>query len=244
MKTPASGKKLIEEFKVLYAEFYSNRKAYDDFVKSIVTLCTQFKNDIVYMNKALKILKSEFTQFNVTIPSTTNLFGSIQDPTYVDVLDLNDNCKDLNEKFEQLQESIKSFATLGGDKSPESVEIGNLTFTAREDLKVWVLKQIAEKEDGSFLFGVFLDVYSFLARIQTYGESKDTMLKNLDLNQRTKMTSDEVTTLGAFTNMVPAIFGRPSGIIRRFPVPRLLLFLPCEKRRIGKLNPGKEASHI
>ena len=56
-----------------------------------------------------------------------------------------------------------------------------MTFHSRDDLKVWVKKQINEKEDGlddgPFPFGVFLDIYSFLARIQTYADTKDTMLK-------------------------------------------------------------------
>ena len=34
------------------------------------------------------------------------------------------------------------------------------------------------------------------------------MLKNLDLNQRVKMTSDEATTLSSFTYIIPPILGK------------------------------------
>ena len=72
------------------------------------------------------------------------------------------------------------------------MEIGNITFHSRDDLKVWVMRQINVIEDGGdkgpFPFGVFLHVHSFLARMQTYTDTKDTMLKNLDLNQRIKLT--------------------------------------------------------
>ena len=104
---------------------------------------------------------------------------------------------------------MKACAT-GGDKGNEGVKIGNLSFPSSADLKVWIEKQM-DSEDYLFPFGVFLDVYSFLARIQIHSDTKDSMLKNLELNQRTPLTSDEVTTLSAFSSMVPSIFGRSSG---------------------------------
>ena len=207
-----SWKKLLKEFRGLHTQVHSDKRSNDEFVQSLVSLCTQFRNDIMHLNNRLKVLQGDFNTFSNS-NHTSNLFGSIADPNYMDIADLNDNYKELYKKFEQLTEFVKAFVG-GGDKPPDGVEIGNLKFSTRDDLKVWVLDNTEILEGGErepFPFGVFLDVYSFLARIQTYGDSKDTMLKNLDLNQRTKLTSDEVTTLVAFTNMIPSIFGRASG---------------------------------
>lgn len=204
-------KKLISEFKALQSKSSSDRREYDDFVKSVVALCTQFKQGITQINNLARTVKSELDTFGSTSSVGQNLFGSLQDPNFMDVVDLNDNYKELSSKFEQLNQSVKAFASGGGDKTPEAVVIGNLTFTKKADLRIWVEDNLDNKEQDLFPFGVFLDVYSFLARIQTYGESKETMLKNLELNQRTKLTSDEVTTLASFTSMLPAIFGKASG---------------------------------
>ena len=178
----------------------------------MVKIFQQFKSDMIQLNNLLKALKSDVSAIS-SPNSAHSLFGNLPNPDFVDISDLNSNYKELAAKYDQLNSSIKAFVT-GGDKQPESVEIGNMAFHSREDLKVWVKDQSVATEyedEGSFPFGVFLDVYSFLARVQTYADTKDTMLKKLDLNQRTKLTSDEVTTLAAFTDMIPIIFGRASG---------------------------------
>ena len=207
-------KRHVQYYKALYTQFHTDKKTHEDFVQTVVTLCTQFKNDLFHLNQISKILKADLNLLSNPSTNAQSLFGSIQDPNYLDVIDLSSKYGELMEKYDLLNESINAFAA-GGEKEPESVEIGNMTFHSRDDLKVWVKKQMNEKEDGlddgPFPFGVFLDIYSFLARIQTYADTKDTMLKNLDLNLSTKLTSDEVTTLSAFTNMIPIIFGRASG---------------------------------
>ena len=124
----------------------------------------------------------------------------------MDLLGIQENYDKLNEKFEQLNQVIKTFAN--NDKG-EGVEIGELHFPSRNDLRIWVQDNL---EDSGFPFGVFLDVYSFLGRIQTsYNNLGDTMLKNLDLNDKSQLTNDETTTLAGFINMIPPIFGRSSG---------------------------------
>lgn len=167
---------------------------------------------MVQIYRIVKILQTDVASAANVSSSQQNLFSNLDDPSFESV-NWNDLYKDLHNKFDQLNETVKAFAT-GGDNQKEGVEIGTMTFGTREDLKIWVTDQIEidnEDETSPFPFGVFLDVYSFLARIQTQADTKDPMLKNLDLNQRTKLTSDEVTTLAAFTNMVPSIFGRSTG---------------------------------
>ena len=62
-----------------------------------------------------------------------------------------------------------------------------------------------------------MDVYSFLARIQTGHTSlEDTytvrgMLQSLDLNKKIELTTDESTTLSGYLTMIPPIFGRAGG---------------------------------
>ena len=184
----------------------------EDFASTMIKICQQSRRDMIQLNNLLKTLKADGSAiFSPNVAQS--LFGNLSNPDFVDISDLNSNFKDLMSKYDQLNASVKAFVN-GGDKQPEAVEIGNITFHSREDLKVWVRDQSVASEyedEGSFPFGVFLDVYSFLARVQTYADTKDSMLKNLDLNQRTKLTSDEVTTLSAFTNMIPIIFGRASG---------------------------------
>ena len=138
------------------------------------------------------------------------LFGSIQDnqSSTADLTGMQENYEKLNSKLEQLNQSARAFAS--GDKSHDGVEIGNMSFPSRDDLREWVTDNL---EDRNFPFGIFLDVFSFLARIQiTYNNLGDSMLKNLDLNDRIKLTNDKSTTLAGFINVIPPIFGRSSGI--------------------------------
>ena len=96
---------------------------------------------------------------------------------------MQDNHDKLSENFGQLNQAIKAFTN--NDKG-EGVGIGELHFPSRNDLRVWSQDDL---EDSGFPFGVFLDVYSFLGRIQTsYNNIGDTMLKNLDLNDKSQLT--------------------------------------------------------
>ena len=150
-------KKLTAEFKALGSKVNSDRKAYDAFTQSVIRLCTKFKEDLVHLNKLSQGLRSDVDSFG-----SSQSIG--QNPNVMNMADLNDNYKDLNSRLNQINEVVKSF------RQPESVNFGNLTFATKDDLKVWVLDNTEDGEDGSFPFGGFLDVSSFLARIQTDGE--------------------------------------------------------------------------
>ena len=209
-QTSDAWKRFAAGFKALESRVTTDRKVYDDFVQGVVKLLKEFKEDLLHLNRLSKTRRGDINSLSSPSQIGQNLFGSIQDPNLIDMSYLSENYKDLDSKLNQLNETVKAFSTQAGEKQPEAVKFGNLTFSNKDDLKIWILDNTNE-DDGSFPFGVFLDVYSFLARIQTYGESKETMLKNLELNQRTKLTSDEVTNLASFTSMLPSIFGKASG---------------------------------
>ena len=67
-------------------------------------------------------------------------------------------------KIQQLNNSARAFASSSDPGGNEGVEIGDLRFPSRVDLGTWVDDQLSSL---NFPFGVFLDIYSFLARIQT-----------------------------------------------------------------------------
>ena len=145
---------------------------------------------------------------HVTPTSALSLFGFAQDHTAMDMEALNKNYEDVLDKMDQLHQSVNRFTSSPIDGTPEGVEIGDMRFPGRPDLRTWVDENLGPLD---FPFGVFLDVYSFLARIQTgytLEDSAQAMLKNLDLNQRVKMTSDEATTLSSFTYMIPPNLGK------------------------------------
>ena len=183
-------KKIIQEYRILYTQFQAETKKSEDFVSTMVNICQQFRSNMIQLNNLLKTLKSYVSA--ISPPNAAHsLFGSLPNSEVMEISDLNSNYRDLAAKYEQLNASIQAHLH-GGDKQPKSVEIGNMVSHSLEDLKVWVKDwSVATEyeEQGSFPFGVLLDVYSFLARVQTYADAKDSLLKNLDLNQRTKLTN-------------------------------------------------------
>ena len=200
--------KTLNEFKSLQTSVLNGKRASDDFQNALVQLCRQFKSDIQHLDQQIRSAKSDFST-KLTSSSTASLFGSIQDSSQPqDFEDSRQNYSDALSKLEQLNESVKSFSASNIDGSHEGVDIGDLKFPHQPDLKVWVEDNLKAL---NFPFGVFLDVYSFLGRIQsgyTLEDGAQHMLKGLDLNQRISITSDETTTLSSFMFMVPTILGR------------------------------------
>ena len=140
------------------------------------------------MDRILKELQLDVK--NITQPNS-QLFGSIQNPAESNLEMLKQQHIDLSYKFEQLNSSVKAFSS-HGDRVNEGLEIGDLCFQSRADLRVWVHDNLSKRD---FPFGVFLDVYSFLARIQTGHTSVEDiatirgMRQNLDLNKKVNLTS-------------------------------------------------------
>lgn len=201
--------KTIKDFRNLESTVLTEKRIYDDFKLALVKLCGQFKSDIEHLDRKIKITDTQVANYMVSSP--TSLFGSVQDPPLAEVEMLNKNYEDVLGKLEQLNQSVKSFASAPADGTPGGVEIGDLKFSNRPDLRVWVDENLKK---FNFPFGVFLDIYSFLARVQTGYTSEDpaqSMLKNLDLNHRVHLTSDEATTLSSFMYMVPPILGKAGG---------------------------------
>ena len=48
----------VQEYKALYTQFHSDKKMHEDFVQTVIILCTPFKNDLVHLNQTLRILKA------------------------------------------------------------------------------------------------------------------------------------------------------------------------------------------
>ena len=196
-----------KEFKNLETLYLTDKKSALGFKAALIKLCEQFKSDITHLDKQIKIAKSEINT-KMQPADTSHLFGSIQDSSVSEMEILNQNYQTVLGQLDHLNNSVKSLATTSHDGTPDGVEIGDLRFPSRPDLTVWVEDNL---KSLNFPFGVFLDVYSFLARIQsgfTLEDPAQSMLKNLDLNHRVHLTSDETTTLSSFMYMVPLILGK------------------------------------
>lgn len=199
--------KSVKDFRNLYTDFMKQKQEHDAFKDALVRLCGQFKSDIEHLDRQIKITNSNIATYSST-NAASNLFGSVQSPPIPEVELLNKNYEDVLGRLEQLNESVKAFASSPTDGSPEGVEIGDLKFPGRPDLGIWVKDNL---KDWNYPFGVFLDVYSFLARIQmgyTLEDTAQSMLKSLDLNAKVHLTSDETTTLSGFMYMIPPILGK------------------------------------
>ena len=147
-------KKILDQVAKLNKSVIKEGQTNVEFRETLVNLCTEFKSDIKYLDRSFKELQLDMK--NVTQPSA-QLFGSIQNPAESDMGVLKQQHTDLEERFEQLNNSIEAFTT-HTDGGNEGVEIGDLCFPSRADPRVWVQENLAKMD---FPFGVFLDVYSF-----------------------------------------------------------------------------------
>ena len=146
----------------LQSDFLSEKRNGSDFQQAVIKLCTQFKSDIQHLDKQLKATNSDISS-KWGSNTTSQLFGSIQDPPLEEIETLRQNYQDVLGKVDQLHETVKTFSSSPTDGTPDGVEIGDLRFPGRPDLMVWVEDNL---KDLSYPFGVFLDIYSFLARVQ------------------------------------------------------------------------------
>lgn len=228
--------KTLNEFKALQTNFLNGKRASEDFQNALIKLCRQFKSDIQHLDTQIKTAKSDLST-RLTSSSTASLFGGVQDNSPPEEIEtLRQNYQDVLTKVEQLNESVKSFSSVHSDDKNEGVDIGDLKFPHQPDLQVWVEDNLKELQ---FPFGVFLDVYSFLARIQsgyTFEDASQHMLKGLDLNQRVSITSDETTTLSGFMFMVPTILGKAGSGNSPYLPQKLPFCLPYATKKIGKMR--------
>lgn len=148
--------KTTKNFHILQSDVLQHKQQYEDFKDALIRLCGQFKSDIEHLGRQIKVTNSQISnQVNPGVAS--NLFGSIQSQLIPEVEVLNKNYEDVLGKLEQLNESVKAFASSPSDGTPDGVEIGDLKFLDRPDLGVWVKDNL---EKWNFPFGVFLDVYT------------------------------------------------------------------------------------
>ena len=191
----------------LQTEFLMERREYSDFKQALIKLCHQFKSDIQHLDKQIKSINTDMST-RYSSSEAAHLFGSIQNPPLEEIETIKQNYQEVLGRLEQLNESIKAFSSSPTDGTPDGVEIGYLRFLSRPDLGVWAENDL---RNLNYPFGVFLDIYSFLARVQcgyTLEDAASSMLKILDLNQKVKLTSDETTTLSSYMYMVPPILGK------------------------------------
>ena len=154
--------KTHKDFMQLQTDCLMGKRATDDFQQAMIKLCSQFKSDIQHLDKRIKaVIGDVSTKYSSN--ATAQLFGSIQDPPVEEIETIKQNYEDVLGRPEQLNESIKVFSSHPTDGTPDGVEIGDLCFQSRTDLGVWVDENL---KDLNYPFGVFLDVYSFLARVQ------------------------------------------------------------------------------
>lgn len=195
------------ELKKLVQGVLDDKKSNQEFQEILVNLCTEFRGDINFIDRVTKQWRNDLG--NISQPMH-NLCGSVQDPSLSEVQELKSDYDFLDIKFQQLNASVKAFAA-GHEPGSEMVEIGDLRFPSRGDLAIWVKDNLKSLD---FPIGVFLDIYSFLARIQTgYTNTEEAlslngMLQGLNLSKRSSLTSDKATTLSGFMNTIPPIFGR------------------------------------
>ena len=154
--------KTHKDFMNLQSDFLSEKRNGSDFQQAVIKLCTQFKSDIQHLDKQLKATNSDISS-KWGSNTTSQLFGSIQDPPLEEIETLRQNYQDVLGKVDQLHETVKTFSSSPTDGTPDGVEIVDLRFPGRPDLMVWVEDNL---KDLSYPFGVFLDIYSFLARVQ------------------------------------------------------------------------------
>lgn len=85
----------------------------------------------------------------------------------------------------------------------KGVRFGALRFLGISDVTAWA----EENLPASFPFGVFVDVYSFLERVQCFRESSGfSKLKNMDVRRKLEVTADEALVIEGFKHPLPKVF--------------------------------------
>ena len=103
----------------------------------------------------------------------------------------------------------------GGQSSGKPVvSIGQYKFRTIHDLAAWA----AVHMPSSLPFGGFVDVYSYLERVNSFKDiAPSTVLKSMEIRQKLDLTADEALIIESFKHALPRIFnGTSSGNSNNF----------------------------
>lgn len=194
----------IQELQELIKTYTSQQQ-----VEAIVNTNTSaLKSDLIALNNdaqsAFAIVESKIMNLEASVnkPKQSNGFLSST------LGGNNSQTSMLQKELALLQEQVKA---LGNAVTParstsdnkEVVTVGQYTFGSIQDLSAWADVHMP----SSFPFGGFVDVYSYLERVNSFKDvASSTVLKSMEIRQKLDLTADEAVIIESFKHALPRIF--------------------------------------
>ena len=109
----------------------------------------------------------------------------------------------LHDQVTSLKATIDGFNPTAPNDTKETLVIGQYTFTSMQELAAWSELHLP----ASLPFGSFVDVYSYLERVNSFKDvASTTVLKNMEIRKKLELTADEALIIESFKHALPRIF--------------------------------------